>query len=281
MEGTGNDYIYIDLSQNQIDNPASLAVAMSDRHYGVGSDGIVLIGPSEQADISMQMYNADGTPAEMCGNAIRCVGKYVWDYNIVKKQDILVETIAGNLKVTIIHDQNNEVSGARVAMGVPILQAEKLPSTLNGEIIEQSFDFENFSLYGTLVSMGNPHLVTFVDDIENIPIEEWGSTIENDPRFPNRINIEFIQVISSKEIVQRTWERGTGETLACGTGASAACVAGVLTQRTQNIVTNHLIGGDLKLTWEGKGEILYMEGDAREVFHGTYLLKKQNTENKK
>jgi len=271
MEGAGNDYVYVNLFKEVVPNPERLAIEMSHRHFGVGADGLILIAPSEIADLQMIMHNVDGSLSEMCGNAIRCVGKYAWDHHLVRKEILNIETGAGIKELQLTIDETERVSSARVKMGIPELSASKIPSTLCGEeIVEQPFPFEGFELKGTLVSMGNPHFITYVKDVKNIPLEKWGPIVENDARFPNRINVEFVEIITPTEVIQRTWERGCGETWACGTGASAVCVTGVLSGKTKSTILNHLTGGDLTLTWEGKGQQVIMEGPTREVFSGIW-----------
>lgn len=273
MEGAGNDYVYIDLFSESVKEPEKLAVEISHRHFGVGSDGLVLIAPSKVADIQMIMYNSDGSKSEMCGNAIRCVGKYSWEKGLVKKKIIKIETGAGIKLLKLNVDNSSLVQSASVEMGIPELDAQKIPSTLHGpKIIDQQFIFEDISLSGTLVSMGNPHIVIYVNDVSKTPVQTWGPMIENAIQFPNRINVEFVQVINRKEVKQRTWERGAGETWACGTGASAVCVAGVLTGKTDESILIHLTGGDLQLTWKGKKEPVIKEGPAREVFSGVWTM---------
>ncbi|MCP4749694.1 MAG: diaminopimelate epimerase [Proteobacteria bacterium] len=271
MEGAGNDYVYINLFEETLSKPEKLAVEISHRRFGVGADGLVLIAPSQTADLRMIMYNADGSQAEMCGNAIRCVGKYAWDHGLVKSGSLSIETGAGVKELSLNIDPSNRVESASVLMGVPELKARRIPSTLDGDrVVDHSFQFGEIRLRGTLVSMGNPHLVTYVEDVREVPVDTWGPLIENSKLFPNRINIEFVQVVSRTEVRQRTWERGSGETWACGTGASAVCVAGVLNDRTDSTIVDHLTGGDLKLTWKGDGHQVVMEGPAREVFSGTW-----------
>lgn len=271
MEGAGNDYVYINLFEEVVENPVELAKTISHRHFGVGSDGLILIAPSDVADIRMIMFNPDGSESEMCGNAIRCVGKFALERKLVDKYTITVETGAGIKELVLKAGNENKIETVIVQMGEPELNAEKIPSTLNGEqVINQSFDFGEFQLNGTLVSLGNPHFVTFVDDVKSFPVEKWGPIIENSAYFPRRINVEFVQIISRNEIIQRTWERGAGETWACGTGASAVCVAGILNNKTDTAILNHLTGGDLKLSWQGKGNQVIMEGPAREVFTGKW-----------
>ncbi|MBU2643983.1 diaminopimelate epimerase [bacterium] len=274
MEGAGNDYIYINLFEETVSDPVGLAREISHRHFGVGGDGLILVAPSRKADLRMIMYNSDGSEAEMCGNGIRCVGKYAWESGLVSDPAITIETGAGIKALQLSVDLEGKVSSARVEMGVPILDAVSIPSRLSGDrIVAHPFDFDGLTLSGTLVSMGNPHFVTFVDDVGQAPVREWGPIIENHPLFPQRINVEFVQVLSSSEVIQRTWERGSGETWACGTGASAVCVAGRLTDKTDATIVNHLKGGDLTLTWEGPGHPVMMEGPAREVFRGTWNVK--------
>ncbi len=271
MEGAGNDYIYINLFDETIENPETLAREMSHRRFGIGGDGLILVAPSDVADVRMIMYNFDGSEAEMCGNGIRCVGKYAFEHGLVSSSSIQVETGAGIKHLDLQVDSDGKVMMARVEMGVPVLDAANIPSKLSGEqVVDHRFDFRGFSLNGTLVSMGNPHFVTYVDDVEKTPVQEWGPIVENDDRFPRRINVEFVQIISPNEVIQRTWERGSGETWACGTGASAVCVAGMLIGRTAATLLNHLKGGDLRLTWEGHGNQVIMEGPARESFRGTW-----------
>jgi diaminopimelate epimerase len=271
MEGAGNDYVYINLFEERVNDPQRLAVEMSHRHFGIGADGLILIAPSKVADIQMIMRNVDGSLSEMCGNAIRCVGKYAWDHDLVKKESLTIETGDGIKQLQLNIDANGNATSASVQMGIPELNAQKIPSTLDGEsVIDFPFQFDGLTLNGTLVSMGNPHFVTFVDDVKKARVDKWGPQIETDSRFPNRINIAFVEIISPTEVKQRTWERGCGETWACGTAASAVCVAGVLNGKTESTILNHLTGGDLILTWKGNGQQVIMEGPAREVFTGVW-----------
>lgn len=271
MHGAGNDYVYINCFEEKIDDPVSLAQQVSDRHFGVGSDGLILILPSECADLRMRMFNADGSEAEMCGNGIRCVAKYAYDHGLVQKRDIRVETGSGVLELSVFLNTARRVENVRVGMGRPRLTRADLPMT--GSSGEQVVNVplvisgRKFELTG--VSMGNPHAVIYVADVEQFPVTEIGPLIEHHPWFPKRINVEFVQVVSSDEVIQRTWERGAGETLACGTGAAAVTVAGVLTGRTGRMITNHLRGGDLLMEWLNDGEVL-MTGPAVEVFSGVY-----------
>ncbi|MEE2825737.1 MAG: diaminopimelate epimerase [Planctomycetota bacterium] len=272
MHGAGNDYVYVNcFEENLPKDPGSLAVAVSDRHFGIGSDGLILIMPSDQADAKMQMYNADGSESEMCGNGIRCVAKYLVDHGICDQPSLRIETGAGILALDVFQ-QNGKVHQVRVDMGPPKLAPEDIPIRLPGEAVEQVIDIplqlEEHSLTATCVSMGNPHCVIFVDTLSDELVLELGPRIEKDPRFPSRVNVEFVQVRSRSEVHQRTWERGSGETLACGTGASAVCVAGVISGRTNRELTNHLRGGTLFLEWSQETNHVFMTGPATEVYSG-------------
>jgi diaminopimelate epimerase len=276
MQGAGNDYIYVDCFRESVpDDLAEVARAISDRHFGVGGDGLVLIHPSEQADARMQMFNADGSEAEMCGNAIRCVAKYLYEEDLVAKQQMTIETACGDLQLELQTEQE-QVRSVRVDMGSPVLEAEKIPTLLPGNpIVDQAFPLvgtagpSGTALRVTCVSMGNPHCVVFVERATDDLVLGLGPIIERDERFPNRTNVEFVEVINRRQVRQRTWERGSGETLACGTGASAVCVAGVLTERTERKITNQLLGGDLELEW-AENDHVYMTGPAEEVFRGEW-----------
>jgi len=273
MHGAGNDYVYVNTFEEQVADPAALARAVSDRHFGIGSDGLILILPSASADVRMRMFNADGSEAEMCGNGVRCVAKYAYDHGLVKATAITVETGAGVLPLQLNLDASGRVATVRVNMGRPRLVPAEIPVVGLGDgerVVEQPLQALDRTFLVTCVSMGNPHCVIFVDDVETFPVATYGPAIENHPAFPQRINVEFVQVLSSGEVRQRTWERGAGETLACGTGASAVTVAGVLTGRTAGEIVNHLLGGDLAMEWCGEGEVL-MTGPASEVFSGEYL----------
>jgi len=273
MHGAGNDYVYVNGFEEQVVDPAALARAVSDRHFGVGSDGLILILPSRLADVRMRMFNADGSEAEMCGNGVRCVAKYAYDHGLVTQTAITVETGAGVLPLQLNLDASGRVATVRVNMGRPRLVPAEIPVIGLGDaerVVEQPLQALDRTFLVTCVSMGNPHCVIFVDDVESFPVATYGPAIENHPAFPQRINVEFVQVLSSGEVRQRTWERGAGETLACGTGASAVTVAGVLTGRTEGEIVNHLLGGDLALSWSGEGEV-FMTGPAAEVFSGEYL----------
>jgi diaminopimelate epimerase len=274
MHGAGNDYVYVDGFAESIAEPAELARAVSDRHFGVGGDGLILILPSERADVRMRIFNPDGSEAEMCGNGLRCVAKYAFDHGLVKGLRITVETGAGLLPVEMFPNAAGRVDRVRVNMGRPRLACAEIPMTgpASERVIDRELQVLDRTFRITCVSMGNPHCVIYVDDVTAFPVATYGPAIENHALFPRRTNVEFVQVLTPEEVRQRTWERGAGETLACGTGASAVTVAGILTGRTGNHLLNHLAGGDLELSWDGAGEV-FMTGPAAEVFTGNYQPK--------
>ena len=271
MHGAGNDYVYVNGFKDDVADPAALAEAISDRNFGIGSDGLILILPSETADVRMRMFNADGSEAEMCGNGIRCVAKYAYDHGLVRKEKMVIETAAGEKSVQLFIGPNDRVATVRVNMGAPRLKRSEIPMT--GPEQEQAIEFELAAagrvFLATCVSMGNPHCVIYVDDVDRFPVAEVGPQIEHHAFFPQRINVEFVEILSPGEVKQRTWERGAGETLACGTGASAVTVAGVLTGKTERRIVNHLAGGDLELEWTEAGDV-FMTGPAAEVFSGVF-----------
>ncbi len=271
MHGAGNDYVYINGFEEQIDDPVKLAQQVSQRRFGIGADGLILILPSEVADVRMRMFNADGSEGAMCGNGIRCVAKYVYDHSLVDCLKMTVETGAGILSLVLFIDSSGLVSRVQVNIGAPRLTRGEIPmsgpATETAVAIPLEIDHQQFEI--TCISMGNPHAVVFVADVEQFPVTEIGPQIENHPWFPDRVNVEFVQVVNPAEVIQRTWERGSGETFACGTGASAVTVAGALTGRTERKIINHLRGGDLELEWLESGEVL-MIGPAVEVFHGEF-----------
>jgi len=270
MHGAGNDYIFIDCLKEKVADPASLSRAMSDRHFGIGGDGIILILPAESADFRMRIFNADGSEAEMCGNGIRCMGKYVYDRKYTSKAEIRIDTLAGILPITL-HASNGRVDTVTVDMGCPRLQRGEIPMTgPAGQVIAEEIEAGGRKFKVTAVSMGNPHCVIFVDQVENFEVGFYGPLIENHPVFPSRTNVEFVEILSRSEVSQRTWERGSGETWACGTGASATAVAGVLNGKTERRVTIHLRGGDLNMEWAENNHV-YMTGPAVEVFSGEWL----------
>lgn len=271
MHGAGNDYVYVDCFRDPPPrDPSRLAIRVSDRHFGIGADGLILIRPSEVADARMQMFNADGSEAEMCGNGVRCVAKYVHDHGICRRERLRIETGRGILTLDL-ELADGKARRVRVDMGEPILEAAKIPTQLAGDpVVDQTLEVAGVRLQATCVSMGNPHCVIFVPRITDELVLGLGPKIECDPRFPARVNVEFVEVISRGEVRQRTWERGSGETLACGTGASAVCVAGVLSGRTERRILNHLLGGDLELEWRADTNHVLKTGPAEEVFSGEF-----------
>ena len=270
MHGTGNDYIYINGFEEKLENPSEAAVKLSDRRFGIGSDGLILILPSDVADCRMEMFNADGSIGKMCGNGIRCVAKYVYDRGLVKKDVLRVETRSG-VKTLQLRVEDGKVASVRVNMGQPELDPEKIPVLFSKD---RMVDEEVYTPSGnvwrvTCVSMGNPHAVIFVDDVEGLNLPAIGPEMEKHAMFPERANIEFAQVTGPHEVQMRVWERGSGETLACGTGACACAVASVLTGKADRDVTVHLRGGDLHVFWDPNTDDVYMEGPAAFVFDGT------------
>lgn len=269
MHGAGNDYIYINCFEETVKNPEKLAIKVSDRHFGIGSDGLILISPSDKADFKMNIYNADGSEGMMCGNGIRCVSKYVYDNGMTDKDEISVETRSG-IKLIKMNVENGKVVSARVNMGEPILEAEKIPTKFDGEnVIRQKLTIDEKEYEVTCVSMGNPHCIVYVDDVKDIDLEKIGPKFENNEMFPERINTEFVHVVSDTELDMRVWERGSGETLACGTGSCAVTVASVLCgycKRNTEIKIN-LLGGTLTDIWTDSGDV-YMTGPAATVCTG-------------
>ena len=271
MHGAGNDYVYVNCFDQPLPADApELARRMSHRHFGIGGDGLVLIRPSEVADARMQMFNADGSEAEMCGNAIRCVGKYLYDHGIRRQETLRIETGAGVLTLEL-EATNGKATRARVDMGEPILEAARIPTTLPGSpVVDVELVVDGKSFQVTCVSMGNPHCVIFVEQLSDELVLGFGPKIEKHAAFPAKVNVEFVEVISPTEVRQRTWERGSGETWACGTGASAVCVAGVLAGRTERKILNHLLGGDLDLEWQETSNHVFKTGPATEIFSGDW-----------
>jgi len=268
MHGIGNDYIYINAINEQVDNPSEISSKLSDRHFGVGSDGLVLIMNSEKADFRMRMFNPDGSESEMCGNATRCIGKYVYDKGLTDKSIITLETLAGikNLELDI---DGGKVKTVRVDMGEPVLEPEKIPVRLVGKTaINIPVEVEGEIFNATCVSMGNPHAVIFLDEIDNLNLEISGPKFENNVLFPKRTNTEFVQIIERSHAKMRVWERGTGETLACGTGACAVLVAGVLCGKLDYKATIDLPGGSLIIEWDKITNHVFMTGGATTVFEG-------------
>jgi diaminopimelate epimerase len=274
MHGIGNDYVYINCFEEEIKEPAKLATIISDRHFGVGSDGLILIMPSKAADCRMRIFNADGSEAQMCGNGIRCVAKYVYDHKITQKNPLTVETLAG-VKSIQLFTTNGKVSSARVNMGKPRLMRSEIPMIgKETQVINETLTIsKGITFLITCVSMGNPHCVIFVDSFDKIDLPQHGAEIERHRLFPERTNVHFVKVHSPQEVTMKTWERGSGITLACGTGASAVCVAGVLNKKAERRILAHLPGGDLELEWAEDGNV-YMTGPATEVFTGKWILSK-------
>ena len=268
MHGLGNDYVYIDAINQKIENESSLAKFVSNRHFGVGSDGLILICKSEIADFKMRMFNSDGSEAEMCGNGIRCVGKFVYDKGLTNKTTVKIETLAG-IKTLILNTKDGKVGTARVDMGEPILEAEKIPVISTEKPVKNlELEAENKKFKFTCVSMGNPHAITIVENTKEFDVEKYGKVLEVDKAFPKKANIEFAQIIDRQNINMRDWERGAGETLACGTGACATAVACNLNGLTDRKVNIELLGGTLNIEWNETDNHVYMTGPAVTVFDG-------------
>lgn len=271
MHGCGNDYVYVDCTRDMLKNPSAAAQAVSDRHFGVGGDGLILICPSDKADFRMAMYNADGSEGAMCGNGIRCVAKYVYDKGLTDKTRITVETKAG-IKTLDLTVEEGKVSLVKVDMGLPNCNSEAIPVVGLGDfVVGRSVNVAGRDWTMTCVSMGNPHAVVWVDSMNDLPLEELGPQFEHHPMFPDRVNTEFVQILNDHEINMRVWERGSGETLACGTGACASVAATYLNRRTGSDVLVHLRGGDLMIEIGDDGHI-YMTGPATTVFEGEITL---------
>ncbi len=272
MQGLGNDYVYVNCFKEKIDNPPELARRISDRHFGVGSDGLIMINPSDKADFEMEMYNADGSRGEMCGNGIRCVAKYVYDYGLTDKTHISVETLGG-IKYLDLTVEEGKVKMVKVDMGKPELEPLKIPVKASGDkAVDEPILVGGNEYRMTCVSMGNPHAVIFIGcDVREFPLEEIGPKFENHERFPNRVNTEFVRVIDRRTAEMRVWERGSGETLACGTGACAVAVACALNGFTEDEVTVRLLGGDLQIRWDREKDTVFMTGPAEVVFDGEWI----------
>lgn len=308
MQGIGNDYVYVNCFEETVDNPGEVAKRVSDRHFGIGSDGLILIKPSKVADFEMDMYNSDGSRGAMCGNGIRCVAKYVYDYGLTDKTSISIDTASG-IKYLDLTIEDGKAVQIRVNMGAPILEAGQIPilreyllkegdtpktiaakETANAEnaqerivaketaktenvqettVIAQPILVDGNTYLITGVSMGNPHAVTYIEDVKGLDIEKIGPKFEHHPCFPDRVNTEFVRVLDRKTVEMRVWERGAGETMACGTGACAVAVASILNGYTEDEVTVKLLGGDLKIYWDRKENLVYMTGPAEVVFEGT------------
>lgn len=272
MHGCGNDYIYVNCMEQMIENPEEIAIRVSDRHFGIGSDGLILICPSDVADFRMAMYNADGSEGKMCGNGVRCIAKYVYEYGLTDKDKISIET-KGGIKYLDLTIEDGEVVLVRVDMGSPILEPEQIPVKLGGEkCISQAITADGKEYQITCVSMGNPHAVVFVKDTKELPLAQIGPGFEHHEAFPDRVNTEFVQIVNRREVNMRVWERGSGETLACGTGACATVVACVLNGLTENEITVHLLGGDLFLNYDEEKNTVIMTGPAEIVCDGEITI---------
>lgn len=268
MQGCGNDYVYVNGFENKIDNPNKLSEIVSDRHFGIGSDGLIVINPSEKADFKMSMYNADGSEGKMCGNGIRCVAKYVYDNKMTDKTTIAVETLSG-IKTLELNVKNDKVETVKVNMGTPILLPKDVPVVSDKDkVVDEPIVIDDKEYRITCVSMGNPHAITFIENTDDLEIETIGPKFENNPIFPDRVNTEFIQVLDRNTVKMRVWERGSGETFACGTGACATVVACVLNGLTDDKVTVKLLGGDLFIEYNREENTVYMTGPAKVSFTG-------------
>lgn len=272
MQGLGNDYVYVNCFKETIENPPEMAKKVSNRNFGIGSDGLIMINPSDVADFEMEMYNADGSRSEMCGNGIRCVGKYVYDYGLTEKEHISVETLAG-IKYLDLTVEDGKVKLVKVDMGSPELVPENIPIVADGDrVIDEPINVNGTEYRMTGVSMGNPHAVVYVEDVKGLDIETIGPAFENHERFPNRVNTEFVKVLDRNTVEMRVWERGSGETMACGTGACAVAVACILNGLTEDKVTVKLLGGDLQIEWDKEADKIYMTGPAEVSFDGEINL---------
>jgi diaminopimelate epimerase len=269
MHGIGNDFVVVNMLDENIpeESLSKASVKLCDRNFGVGGDGLILVCASDVADLRMRMLNPDGSEAEMCGNGIRCFAKYAYEHGVTDANSMTVETLAGIQKIDLVI-QDGKVSGVTVDMGAPILERGDIPMTGDaGRVIDEPLSVDGRVLNVTCVSMGNPHCVSFVENVDEFPLREVGPLVERHKAFPRRTNVEFVQVLNSGEVKMRVWERGASETLACGTGACATAVASILNQKTGNDVLVHLAGGDLRIQWDGKGSV-FMTGPAEEVFNG-------------
>ena len=268
MQGIGNDYIYVNCFEETVRDPEKVSVFVSDRHFGIGSDGLILIKPSEEADFCMEIYNADGSRAKMCGNGIRCVGKYVYDHGMTDKKEITVMSDAG-IRTLQLNVADGKVRSVRVDMGAPAFEAESIPVTADTpEVVNADWEAAGRCWKATCVSMGNPHLVVLCEDPRKLDLEKIGPVMEKDLRFPEGVNTEFVSIESDNEVRMRVWERGSGETLACGTGACAVTAAMVRSGLTDRRITVHLTGGDLEIEWNHENNCIYMTGPAVTVFEG-------------
>lgn len=270
MHGTGNDYIYINGFEENVENPSELSIKLSDRHKGIGSDGLVMIMPSDTCDFRMRMFNADGSESEMCGNASRCIGKFVYDKGLTDKTEVTLETLAGVKVLKLFLDDQNQVEKVTVDMGAPILDAQLIPTIFTqSPVVKQLISIGEYTTYEvTCVSMGNPHAVIFMNNIEGLDLQKIGPSVENSRYFPNRTNTEFVEKVTDNYLKMRVWERGSGETMACGTGACATVVAAVLNGIAFRKTTIQLLGGNLEIEWKESDNHVYLTGNAVTVFEG-------------
>ena len=268
MQGCGNDYVYVNCFEETVRHPEELAVRLSNRHFGIGSDGLILICPSDKADFRMAMYNMDGSEGKMCGNGVRCIAKYVYDHHLTDKTQITLETLAG-IKHLDLSVENGKVMNVTVDMGQPVFKGSQIPVRIDKDmIVNEPITTDGMLWHMTCVSMGNPHAVVFVEDTQHMDLNAIGPAFEKHPLFPEQVNTEFVQVLDRKNINMRVWERGSGETLACGTGACASVVACVLNDKTDDAVRVHLLGGDLFIKYDREKNTVFMTGPAVEVFNG-------------
>ncbi|MBR3636277.1 MAG: diaminopimelate epimerase [Lachnospiraceae bacterium] len=273
MHGCGNDYVYVNGFEEHIpdEKKSELAIKVSNRNFGIGSDGLIFINPGKTAEFEMEMYNADGSRSEMCGNGIRCVGKYIYDHKLSDKTEITVESAGAVKYLTLFPGNDGKIEKVRVNMGSPILESKLVPVVSDNEkVIDEKIDVKGKEYRMTCVSMGNPHAVVFMDDVKDLDIEKLGPYFENHERFPKRTNTEFVQVIDRSHVFMRVWERGTGETLACGTGCCATAVACVLNGLTDESVDVNVLGGHIQIEWDRQNDIIYMTGPAKVSFEGEY-----------
>lgn len=269
MQGAGNDYVYINGFTEHVEDKVTFVKWISDRHFGVGSDGAIFINPSEIADFEMEMYNADGSRSEMCGNGIRCIGKYVYDHGLTDKKEITVESFGRIKYLTLYPGRDGRIESVRVNMGAPVLKGSEIPVRIDKDtVIGEPITVNGTEYRMTCVSMGNPHAVVFIDDTDNLDIESVGPVFENHELFPNRTNTEFVQVVDKSHVKMRVWERGTGETLACGTGCCATTVACILNGLTDEEVTVKVLGGEIIVKWDRENNLIYMTGPAVTTFEG-------------
>lgn len=272
MHGCGNDYVYVNCFEETVENPADVARFVSDRHYGIGSDGLILICPSEIADFRMAMYNLDGSEGKMCGNGVRCIAKYVYDHHLTDKTQISLETLGG-IKYLDLNIKDGKVETVKVDMGEPILKPEDIPVNISKDVvIDEPVEVDGRIWNMTCISMGNPHAVVFVDDTKSLNLEKMGPSFEKHAIFPEQVNTEFVHVIDRHTVDMRVWERGSGETFACGTGACATAFACILNGKTEDTVLVHLVGGDLLIEYDRETNHIFMTGPATEVFSGEIFI---------